>query len=91
VGASTTWDAKNAEQVSPADWCKLSTMRLVASSCILMACLTAAQLVVFKSAHVHGHDVVAPGLVVVDGMRIQAVGKGSAIPENASILDFIPK
>ncbi len=48
-----------------------------------------AQPIVLKSARMfNGREMVTPGLVVVDGNVIKAVGKGSAIPENARILDF---
>jgi imidazolonepropionase-like amidohydrolase len=52
-------------------------------------CLQAAPPIVIKAARMFdGRQMVTPGLVVIDGATIQAIGKGAAIPENARILDF---
>ena len=64
-------------------------MRTILSVLLASAYVQAAPPIVIKSARMFdGRQMVTPGLVVVDGSTIQAAGKGSAIPENARILDF---
>jgi imidazolonepropionase-like amidohydrolase len=64
-------------------------MRTILSVLLAWACVQAAPPIVIKAARMFdGRQMVTPGLVVVDGSTIQAAGKGSAIPENARILDF---
>lgn len=64
-------------------------MRTLLSLLGLSVSLYAAPPIVIKAERMfNGHEMVTPGLVVVDGSKIQAVGKGSAIPEHARILDF---
>ncbi|HLJ47938.1 MAG TPA: amidohydrolase family protein [Bryobacteraceae bacterium] len=63
-------------------------MRVLFLGALSALCL-AAQPIVLKSARMFdGREMVTPGLVVIDGSQIKAVGKGSAIPEHARILDF---
>src|SRR5581483_551455 len=64
-------------------------MRKVLWCLTAAVCTYAAQPIVLKSARMFdGREMVTPGLVVIDGEKIVAVGKGSAIPERAQILDF---
>ncbi len=64
-------------------------MRALFCFLLVSVCLDAAQPMVLKSARMFdGHDIVTPGLVVVDGPRIVAVGSSAVIPPNAQIIDF---
>lgn len=64
-------------------------MRALFCFLLVSVCLDAAQPMVLKSARMFdGHDIVTPGLVVVDGPRIVAVGVSAVIPPNAQIIDF---
>ena len=60
-------------------------MLLLAAVCLPAADKT----IVLKSARMFdGHRMLSPGLVVVSGNKIQAVGASATIPPNAEVFDF---
>jgi imidazolonepropionase-like amidohydrolase len=70
---------------------KWAMLRLLAAMAVPLVLNAADDIVVLKAAHMfdgRADHVVSPGLVVVAGAKILAVGRGAAIPAGAQTIDL---